>query len=171
MFFFSNLCTHYTMIQIRGDQKWSDRSFLISADADQELMSGVAIIFETSSLGTYFYNYFHKYAYLIFPDWCFPKLSPWRKDLDKFIRMLQEGGIMDYYKLKTGFYLTRQKFLESKKEKNNICWTPVVSPMNMQDILPLFYVLGLGIFFSLIIFLIEYLMGSIKSHKKVVPTI
>ena len=134
-------------------------------------MSGVAIIFETSSLGTYFYNYFHKYAYLIFPDWCFPKLSPWRKDLDKFIRMLQEGGIMDYYKLKTGFYLTRQKFLESNEEKIIYVEPPVVAPMSMQDILPIFYILGFGLSFGLITFLIESMMGSIKSHKKVVPTI
>ena len=85
--------------------------------------------------------------------------------------MLQEGGIMDHYKLKTGFYLTRQKFLESNEEKIIYVEPPVVAPMSMQDILPIFYILGLGLCFSLITFLIESMMGSIKSHKKVVPTI
>ena len=133
-------------------------------------MSGVAIIFETSSLGTYFYNYFHKYAYLIFPDWCFPKLSPWRKELDKLIRMLQEAGLMDHYKLKT-FYLTKRKFLESNEEKIIYVEPPVVAPIIMQDLLPIFYILGFGLSFGLITFLIEYLMGSIKTHKKVAPII
>ena len=109
--------------------------------------------------------------YLIFLDWCFPKLSPWRKDVDKFIRMLQEAGILDHYKLKTGFYLTRRKYLESNEEKIIYVEPPVVAPMMMEDLMPIFYLLGLGLSFSLITFLIEYLMGSIKSLKKVVPTI
>ena len=117
-----------------------------------------------------YYYYFQKYTYIIFPDWFFPKLSPWRTDLDKFMRMLQEAGLIDHYKLET-FYLTKRKYLESNEEKIIYVEPPVVAPIIMEDLLPVFYILGLGLSFSLITFLIEYLMGSIKSHKKVDPTI
>ena len=85
--------------------------------------------------------------------------------------MLQEAGIIDHYQLKTGFYLTRRKYLESNEEKIIYVEPPVVAPMIMEDLMPIFSLLGLGLSFSLITFLIEYLMGSIKSLKKVVPTI
>ena len=83
--------------------------------------------------------------------------------------MLQEAGIIDHYQLET-FYLTKRKYLESNEEKLIYVEPPVVAPIILEDLLPVFYILGLGLFFSLITFLIEYLMGSINSHKKVVPT-
>ena len=85
--------------------------------------------------------------------------------------MLLEAGLIDHYKLKTGFYETKRKFLESDEEKIIYVEPPVVAAMNMDDLQPVFYILGLGLSFSLITFLIEVLMGSIKSHKKVIPTI
>ena len=84
--------------------------------------------------------------------------------------MLQEAGLMDHYKLKT-FYLTKRKFLESNEEKIIYVEPPVVAPIIMQDLLPIFYILGFGLSFGLITFLIEFLMGSIKTHKKVAPII
>ena len=84
--------------------------------------------------------------------------------------MLQEAGLIDHYK-RTGLYEARRKYLESDEEKLMYVEPPVVAAMNMDDLQPLFYVLGLGLSFSLITFLIEFLMGSIKSHKKVIPTI
>ena len=80
--------------------------------------------------------------------------------------MLQEAGIIDHYQLKTGFYLTRRKYLESNEEKIIYVEPPVVAAMNMDDLQPVFYILGLGLFFSLITFLIEFMMGSKKAIKK-----
>ena len=96
-------------------------------------------------------------------------MSPW-KEIDKVTRMLLEAGLIDHYKFKE-FLETRRRFLESDEEKIIYVEPPVVAAMNMDDLQPLFYVLGLGLSFSLITFLIEFLMGSIKRHKKVVPTI
>ena len=96
-------------------------------------------------------------------------MSPWRKELQKIIKKLIEAGLMDHYKLKTGFYETRRRLLESDEEKIIYVEPPVVAPMIIEDLLPVFYILGLGLSFALIIFFIEVLMGSIKTHKKVVP--
>ena len=84
--------------------------------------------------------------------------------------MIQEAGLIDHYKFKE-LYQTRRRLLESGEEKIMYVEPPVVAAMNMDDLQPIFYVLGLGLSFSLITFLIEFLMGSIKSHKKVIPTI
>ena len=92
-------------------------------------------------------------------------MSPW-KEIDKVSRMIQEAGLIDHYKFKE-LYETRRR----DEEKIMYVEPPVVAAMNMDDLQPLFYVLGLGLSFSLITFLIEFLMGSIKSHKKVIPTI
>ena len=87
------------------------------------------------------------------------------------MRMLMEAGLIDYYKLKTGFYETKRKFLESDEEKIIYVEPPVVAAMNMDDLQPVFYILGLGLSFSQITFLIEFLMGSIKRRKKVVSMV
>ena len=85
--------------------------------------------------------------------------------------MLLEAGLIDHYKLKTGYYETRRRFLESNEEKIIYVEPPVVAAMNMDDLQPVFYIFGLGLLFSLITFLIEFMMGSKKSHKKVIPAI
>ena len=85
--------------------------------------------------------------------------------------MLTEAGLINHYKLKTGYYEPRRRFLESDKEKIIHIEPPVVSPMNLDDLQPVFYLLGLGLSFSLITFLIEFLMGFKKSRKKVIPAI
>ena len=111
--------------------------------------------------------------------WAFPKLCPWYKEIDKGSRVLTEAGLINYYKLKTGYYETRRRFLENDKclicmtDKEKIIYVepPVVAPMNLDDLQPIFYLLGLGLSFSLIAFLIEGLMGSKKSHTKVIPAI
>ena len=96
-------------------------------------------------------------------------MSPW-KEIDKVSRMIQEAGLIDHNKFKE-LYETRRRLLESDEEQIMYVEPPVVAAMNMDDLQPLFYVLGLGLSFSLITFLIEFLMGSMKSHKKVIPTI
>ena len=93
--------------------------------------------------------------------------------------MLTEAGLINYYKLKTGYYETRRRFLENDKcmicgtDKEKIIYVepPVVAPMNLDDLQPIFYLLGFGLSFSLIAFLIEVLMGSKKSRTKVIPAI
>ena len=95
-------------------------------------------------------------------------MCPWYKEIDKVSRLLLEAGLIDHYKLKTGYYETRRRFLESDEEKIIYVDPPVVAAMSMEDLQPIFYILGLGHSFSLITFLIEYLLSSKKSRKKVI---
>ena len=84
--------------------------------------------------------------------------------------MLLEAGLVDQYKRKD-FSLTKKKFMESDEEKIIFVEPPAVAPMNMHDLQGLFYVLGVGLAFSLITFLFELLVGLNKrSQIKVNPS-
>ena len=96
-------------------------------------------------------------------------MSPW-KEIDKVTRMLLEAGLIDHYKFKE-FLETRRRFLESDEEKIIYVEPPVVAPMNMEDLQIIFFLWGLCLSFCLITFLTEFLLRSVKSRKKVIPTI
>ena len=99
-----------------------------------------------------------------FTGWTFPKSSPWKEEIDKSIRMLIEAGLVDQYK-REDFFLTKKKFMESDEEKIIFVEPPAVAPMNMHDLQGLFYVLGVGLAFSLITYLIEVLIGLNKRSQ------
>ena len=97
--------------------------------------------------------------------WAFQPSNPWRKQFDTVIRMMIEAGLVDHYKRKT-FLRMKREFLESDKEKISFIEPPLVAPMIMDDLQGIFYLLGLGLVFSLITFFIEFLFGYKKHAKK-----
>ena len=97
--------------------------------------------------------------------WAFQPSNPWRKQFDTVIRMMIEAGLVDHYKRKT-FLRMKREYLESDKEKISFIEPPLVAPMIMDDLQGIFYLLGLGLAFSLITFFIEFLFGYKKHAKK-----
>ena len=79
--------------------------------------------------------------------------------------MMTEAGLVDYYKRKT-FLRMKREFMESEDEKIIFVEPSLVAPMIMDDLQGIFYLLGLGLVFSLITFFIEFLFGYKKHAKK-----
>ena len=118
-------------------------------------MEAIALVEFVTPRGDPLINIVYKPIYPAkFNGWPFYKFNPWKTRFNKFLRQFMEAGLVEYYQEKT-FERARKQYYASDKEKNVIVERPTISKMTFDDLQGLFYITGLLLAFSMIVFFIE----------------